>query len=293
MDTLWVWVVLGGVATAWVGWLIQRAIYEALAQHRQLYTSQAEHRLRDLFVFVDLKLLWPAAFVAGVLLCAILVLSGIGVIAGVIAMLVCWSAPNLGMSWARRQRIAAFERQLPEALMSISGSIRAGSSLSNALQGLVMHALPPLSQEMAVVNRQIRLGASAPDAFQQLSARLGGQALELLSITIRVAIQTGGPMAQMLEQTGVTMQANQQIQARLAALTAQGWLQAWVMGAMPLALMAALGALDPSFADALLETSEGHAVLLIIGFFEVLGIWWLRRTVALPGSKAGSKASNG
>ena len=285
MGALWVWLLLGGLATGWVGWLVQRALYDALGHHRQLYTSQAEHRLRDLFVFVDLKLLWPAAFVAGLLLCALSVLIGLGVIAGVIAMLVCWSLPNLGMSWARRQRIQAFERQLPEALMSISGSVRAGSSLSKALQGLVMHSLAPLSQEMAVVNRQIRLGATAPDAFQQLSARLGGQALELLSITIRVATQTGGPLAQMLEQTGVTMQANQQIQARLAALTAQGWMQAWVMGAMPLALMAALGALDPSFSEALLDTTEGHAVLLIIGFFEVLGIWWLRRTVAIPGAK--------
>jgi tight adherence protein B len=288
---LWIWLALGGVATAWLVWLIQRALYSALEQHRQLYTSQAEHRLRDLFVFVDLKLLWPAAFIAGCLLCALLVLTGIGVIAGVIAMAVCWSLPNVLMAWARRQRMAAFEQQLPEALLSIAGSIRAGSSLSNALQGLVMHALPPLSQEMAVVNRQIRLGATAPDAFQQLAARLGGQALALLCITVRVAIQTGGPLAQMLEQTGQTMQANQQIQARLAALTSQGWMQAWVMGAMPLALMAALGALDPSFSDALLNTSAGHAVLMAIGFFEVLGIWWLRRMVAIEGSRSGQRTA--
>lgn len=288
--TVWLWLVLGGVATAWVGWLIQRALYAALEHHRQLYTSQAEHRLRDLFVFVDLRLLWPAAFVAGCLLCGLSVLTGFGVITGVIAMLICWSAPSVLMAWARRQRIAAFEQQLPEALLSVAGSIRAGSSLTNALQGLVMHALPPLSQEMAVVNRQIRLGATAPDAFQQLSARLGGQPLALLSMTVRVAIQTGGPLAQMLEQTGQTMQANQQIQARLAALTAQGWLQAWVMGGMPPALMAALGALDPSFSEALLQTSAGHAVLMVIGCFEVLGIWWLRRTVAIPGVRTGDRA---
>lgn len=282
MQFYWLWLVSGAIAVAWVVWLIQRALYHALDRHRTLYTSEAEHRLRDLFLFVDLKLLWPAAFVTGLLLCAILVITGIGVIAGVIVMLFCWCLPNLGIAWARRQRIKAFEQQLPEALMSVAGSIRAGSSFSSALQGLVMHALPPISQEMSVVNRQIRLGASAPDAFQQLAARLGGEALELLAITVRVAVQTGGPLAAMLEQTGQTMQANQQIKARLAALTAQGWLQAWVMGAMPLALMAALGAMDPAFAQALLNSSAGHAVLMAIGFFEALGIWWLRRTVAVP-----------
>lgn len=282
MGSYWFWLVSGAVAVAWIVWLIQRALYNALDRHRMLYTSEAEHRLRDLFLFVDLKLLWPAAFVTGVLCLALAVLTGIGVIAGLIATVFCWCMPSLAIGWARRQRIKAFEQQLPEALVSVAGSIRAGSSFSSALQGLVMHALPPLSQEMSVVNRQIRLGASPPDAFQQLATRLGCESLDLLAITVRVAVQTGGPLAMMLEQTGQTMQANQQVRARLAALTAQGWLQAWVMGAMPLALMAALGAMDPGFAGALLQTETGHLVLLAIGFFEVLGIWWLRRTVALP-----------
>lgn len=282
MGSYWFWLVSGAVAVAWIAWLIQRALYNALDRHRMLYTSEAEHRLRDLFLFVDLKLLWPAAFVTGVLCLVLAVLSGMGLIAGLIATVFCWCMPSLAIGWARRQRIKAFEQQLPEALVSVAGSIRAGSSFSSALQGLVMHALPPLSQEMSVVNRQIRLGASPPDAFQQLAIRLGGESLDLLAITVRVAVQTGGPLAMMLEQTGHTMQANQQIRARLTALTAQGWLQAWVMGAMPLALMAALGAMDPAFANALLQTEAGHLVLLAIGFFEVLGIWWLRRTVVLP-----------
>lgn len=248
-----------------------------------LYTSEAEHRLRDLFLFVDLKLLWPAALVCGLVLSALTIFLGLGTISGLIVLLVSLSLPNAAIAWARRQRIRAFEHQLPEALMSLAGAMRAGSSLSTALQGLIMHGLPPLSQEMSVVNRQIRLGASAPDAFQQLSARLGDNSLELLAVAVRVGVQTGGPLAMMLEQTGRTMHANQQIKARLSALTAQGWLQAWVMGAMPLALMAALGAMDQKFADALLQTSEGHAVLVAIGVFEVLGMWWLRRTVAFLG----------
>jgi tight adherence protein B len=247
-----------------------------------LYTNDAQHRLQDLFLFIDLRLLWPAAFVVGLLVCAVCVVSGLGLVAGVIAMALCWALPNIGIAWARRQRVQAFEQQLPQALLSLAGSIRAGSSLSSALQGLVQHALPPLSQEFAVLNRQIRLGASAPDAFAQLATRLGGESLDLLAITLRVAVQTGGPLALMLEQTGQTLQSNQQLKARLSALTSQGWLQAWVMGAMPLALMAALGAMDPSFAQALLQTSEGYAVLMAIGVFEVLGIWWLRRTVSFP-----------
>ena len=281
MISIWWWLAAGGLAAAWMTWLVQRALYYALERHRMVYTSQFEHRLRDLFLFVDLKLLWPAAFLLGVLICVVFVVIGLGVIAGVLAMALCWSSPNLCVVWAKRQRMRQFEAQLPDALLSVAASMKAGSSLSNALAALVTHALPPLSQEFAVVNRQVRLGASPADAFQQLYSRLGGTTLELLALTLRVAIQTGGPLAAMLEQTAKTMQENQQIKSRLSAMTAQGWLQAWVMAAMPLALMAALGVMDPNFSDALLHTSEGHAVLVVLAFFEGLGFWWLSRTVVI------------
>jgi tight adherence protein B len=273
--------IAGGLAAAWLAWLIQRALYLALQTHRATYTSQFEHSLRDLFLFLDLKLLWPAALLLGVIASGICVLSGLGLVAGLIAFALCWSAPNLIVAWLRRQRMKAFEQQLPDALLSLSAAMRAGSSLGNALQALVQHALPPLSQEFAVVGRQIRLGATAADAFDQLRSRLGGETLALLALTLRVALQTGGPLAAMLEQTAATLQDGAQVKSRLAALTAQGWLQAWVMGLMPVALMLALAAMDDNFAHALLHTAQGHAVLLALACFEALGFWWLRRTVVI------------
>ena len=281
MDSLWWWLGAGGLAAAWITWLIQKALYDAIANHRMVYTSQFEHRLRDLFLFVDLRLLWPAAFMLGVFICIVCVGAGLGFIAGAIAMLVCWALPSLVVIRVKRQRMRSFEAQLPDALLSISSSMRAGASLSNALSAIVAHALPPLSQEFAVVSRQVRLGASPADAFQQLSTRLGGQTLELLALTLRVAIQTGGPLAAMLEQTAKTMQDNQQIKSKLSAMTAQGWLQAWVMAGMPLALMGVLGFMDPNFFDALLYSSSGHAVLAVLAFLEVLGFWWLSKTVVI------------
>jgi tight adherence protein B len=281
MDSLWWWLGAGGLAAAWITWLIQKALYDAIANHRMVYTSQFEHRLRDLFLFVDLRLLWPAAFMLGVFICIVCVGAGLGFIAGAIAMLVCWALPSLVVIRVKRQRMRSFEAQLPDALLSISSSMRAGASLSNALSAIVAHALPPLSQEFAVVSRQVRLGASPADAFQQLCTRLGGQTLELLALTLRVAIQTGGPLAAMLEQTAKTMQDNQQIKSKLSAMTAQGWLQAWVMAGMPLALMGVLGFMDPNFFDALLYSSSGHAVLAVLAFLEVLGFWWLSKTVVI------------
>jgi len=126
------------------------------------------------------------------------------------------------------------------------------------------------------VNDRIRLGVSPQDALQELVIRLPSEALNMLAATVRVAIRTGGPMALLLDQTGKTLLANQQIDLRLSSLMAQGWMQAWVMGAMPPGLMLVLASMDEAFAPALLTTPAGYGVLLLIICLETLGLWWLR-----------------
>lgn len=265
-----------GLSMALLVWSLQRALYDALKQHKATYTNEAEHRLRDLFLFVDAAMLWPGACgLAGVVGIGVW-LSGAGPFAAGMLAIVCLFIPKLLLRLALHQRQQRFERQLPDALFALSSSMRAGASFAFALQTLTQHALPPLSQEFCVVNDRIRLGISPQDAMQELVIRLPSEALNMLSATVRVAIRTGGPMALMLEQTGKTMLANQQISLRLSSLMAQGWMQAWVMGAMPPGLVLVLSAMDDAFAPALLSTTAGHLVMLMIFCLEALGLWWLR-----------------
>jgi tight adherence protein B len=265
-----------GLCTALLVWSLQRAVFHAIKQHKATYTNEAEHRLRDLFLFVDASMLWPCACgLAGVVGIGMWLL-GAGWLAAILFGGACLFLPKLLLRLALRQRQQQFERQLPDALFALSSSMRAGSSFAVSLQSLTQHAQAPLSQEFTVVNDRIRLGIAPQDAMQELVIRMPGEALNMLAATVRVAIKTGGPMALMLEQTGKTLLANQQITLRLSSLMAQGWMQAWVMGAMPPGLMLVLSSMDDAFAPALLSTTAGHLVILMIIGLEALGLWWLK-----------------
>jgi Flp pilus assembly protein TadB len=272
----WVLLASAGLCTALLVWSLQRAVFYAIKQHKATYTDEAAHRLSDLFFFVDAAMLWPCA-------CGLAGLAGIGAwllgAGGVFAFFLavgCLFVPKLLLRLALEHRQVQFERQLPDALFALSSAMRSGSSLAVALQSLPQHALAPLSQEFAVVNDRIRLGVAPQDAIQELVIRLPGEALNMLAATVRVAIRTGGPMAQMLEQTGKTLLANQQIALKLSSLMAQGWMQAWVMGAMPPGLMLVMSSMDEAFTPTLFSTTEGHMVILMIIVLESLGLWWLK-----------------
>jgi tight adherence protein B len=58
-------------------------------------------------------------------------------------------------------------------------------------------------------------------------------------------------------------------------------MQAWVMGALPLLLLAALSLIDPDSVQLMFLSDTGQFMLGIVLLLEVLGIVWLRRILTI------------
>ena len=192
-------------------------------------------------------------------------------------LVLCWVLPRIVMKWAQRQRIKKFEKQLPDALLSLASTLRAGASFSVALGALLDYSQAPLSEEFGLIEREHRFGVTFSDAFKHLSQRMPSRCVEKIVAAILVSHQTGGELAQTLESTASSMQADLYAQERLSALTAQGVMQAWVMAAMPIGLAMMMNMLDDTFSDQLFNTSVGQRILWAIILLEIIGLWWLKK----------------
>ncbi|HJV74256.1 MAG TPA: type II secretion system F family protein, partial [Noviherbaspirillum sp.] len=174
-----------------------------------------------------------------------------------------------------------FEEQLPDALMMLAGGLRAGVSLPTAIQQLVAESEPPLSQEFTLMMREQRLGVTLEDSLGHLARRIPTQTVILVVSAMRIANETGGSLAETLERTSATIRSKFQIEGKIDALTAQGKLQAWVVGSLPLGLMAVLNKMEPVAMGMLWHTPVGWATLGVIAFLEIMGIWLIRRIIAI------------
>ena len=103
--------------------------------------------------------------------------------------------------------------------------------------------------------------------------------MALLVAALRVASQTGGNLAEALESIAETLRARLQLQARIRALTAQGRLQAWIVGFLPLFLALVLDRLEPESMALLWHTPLGWAVLAVVLVLETAGVLMIRRIV--------------
>jgi len=187
--------------------------------------------------------------------------------------------PRVALRLLRRRRLVLLEAQLPDALLIVAGGLRAGASLTQALQQLVAESRPPLSQELDLLLREQRLGVALEEALEHLHARVPVASMTLAVSAMRIASETGGHLAETLERTAHTLRSQLALEAKIRALTAQGKLQAAVVGALPVVLIAVLDRMDPQAMGLLFSTRIGWATLAVIALLELAGIVVIRRIV--------------
>ncbi len=197
------------------------------------------------------------------------------VIAGIIGAVVCFPIPRAILKYMKKKRLEKFNEQLEDALLSISGSLKAGFSILQALDLIASENRPPISYEFTVLMQELRLGVPFDEALEKMAVRVGSQDFELVSVAICTARQTGGELTGVLERLASVIRERVRIQRKLIAMTAQGRLQAYMIGAMPFLLLFALSKVAPDMMRPFFNSVVGilvicAAILLVIaGFFMI------------------------
>lgn len=263
-----VWWLLGQVERAWM-------------RYEERLRDETRRTLDASFLFLDMAQLRPV--VAGL---GLVLMLGVAWLAGrwwgvlpVLIGLLC--APPLILRHVRRRRAQRFDAQLPDLLQALAGALRAGAGVQPALRHLVAQASPPLSQEFGLLLREQRLGLNFQDALEQLRVRMPTESCGLVVSALGIAARTGGGLADTLERIAQTLRARQHWLGRVEAMTAQGRMQSRIMAGLPAVLALVLSRLEPEAMALLWQTWYGWLVLVAILVLEIVGIFWIRRVVAI------------
>jgi len=276
---------LAALCAALAAALLLPSIRVALrAWARQLLSSRErtrEHELSESFVFVD-----SATFskgVAMVVLASVLfawLASGSGLLAaaggGAALLLPAWLARSVRLR--RRRRLLA---QLPDALDLMAASLRSGLGLVAAIEQLAVHQPAPLGEEISLVVRRQRLGDPLELALEAWRERIGGPEVAQFVAAVSLARELGGGLSEVLARVAATLRERQVIERKIDALTAQGKLQARIVGAMPLLLLLVMTRLQPGPMHLMFTTPPGWAALSLMAVLEVSGAWLLARQVRI------------
>jgi len=276
----WPWLV-AGVAGTLLAYLIARALARLVPVYRARFADSVSRQLARAHLFVDpARLLTLNLVVSAGATALALWLTG-SVIAAAIAAVATGMLPRLTLAVLRRRRLNAFRQQLSDLLMLTAGGLRAGLSLGQALGQTAAEIDAPARQEVELMLREQRLGATFEQALAGLERRMPLEETALMCAALRISRETGGNLAETLEALGDAMRRKVAIEGKIRALTAQGRLQGWAMGMLPLLCALLLWLIEPVAMSALVTTWYGLATCAVIAVMQLLGLYFLRRVMRI------------
>lgn len=180
-----------------------------------------------------------------------------------------------------KNRLDKFEDQLIEGIGMITNSVKAGLSILQAIEDMVKNTKPPLSTEFGEALRQIKLGTPANQALVDITRRVPSGDLRIVIMSINIARDTGGNIAEMLSRLAAVMRERKKIQGKIDALTSQGRTSGYIMAGVPFLLMGVLYFLEPEMMGLLFTTLIGNLMLVVAIGMVSLGMFVINKIVAI------------
>jgi len=193
------------------------------------------------------------------------------------------SGPVLWVSMKAGRRMKAFDNQLPDILITVAASLKAGHSFRHAIQAVVDEGAEPAAKEFRRVLTETRLGRPMDSALAEMGERIGSKNLSFVLTSVTIQRQIGGSLAGLFDMVAETVRQRQQFARKIRGLTAMGRMSAYVLAGLPFGVAILISVISPSYMAPLWHTSAGHemvgAALLMLAFGGV----FLKRIVSFRG----------
>ena len=222
----------------------------------------------------------------------------LSVVSAVVAVLVAWvmtrsvaitalsfvlsgGLPFMKIFSDRTKRIQQFEEQLPDAIDMVKRALRAGHPFTGAIKLVSEEMDDPVAAEFGTTFSDINYGNDARRAMIGLLQRVPSVTVMALVTSILVQRETGGNLAEILDQISTVVRGRFKLQRKVKTLSAEGRMSAWILALVPLVLFAVIWISSPDYLPMLLEEEAGKKMVIYGVVSGVIGIFWVRRVIRI------------
>ncbi|MDX6477037.1 MAG: tight adherence protein [Gaiellaceae bacterium] len=207
---------------------------------------------------------------AGVLLALLSAAFGASGVVTLALMALGFGSPLGYVSFKARTRVSKFEQQLPDLLITLAASLKAGHSFRQGIQSVVEEGADPAAKEFNRVMSETQLGKPIDDALAHMAARVGSKNFTFVINAVTIQRQIGGSLAGLFDMVAETVRQRQQFGRRVKSLTAMGRMSAYVLVGLPFFIGGVVTLLNPLYMAPLYHTALGQELMIgsvvMIGF---------------------------
>lgn len=202
-----------------------------------------------------------------------------GVHDAVIGLGVALAAGWIGHGELRRRWAVAFLDQLVEAVELLGRAVRAGNPASGAVRLAGRELAAPVGPVFTRIADLDDLGVDLRRALRRSAYEVNLPDFTFLAIALVIQRETGGQIADSLENLHTVLRKRKEARLKARALTAEGRMSATIVGLIPLIAGGAVYLLDPAQFGLLLQEGPGRTMLTAAAALLAVGMLIVRAIV--------------
>ena len=237
-------------------------------------------RLRRAGLNIPNRSFYIASFISGVLFGGATFFTGsTPLVAGLAFFAGSVGLPRLVITRLALRRQNRFLVEFANAIDVIVRGVKTGLPLNDCLRIISEEAEEPVRGEFVEIVEQQSVGVPLGKAFDRMYERMPLQEVNFFAIVVAIQQQTGGNLAEALDNLAQVLRGRQQLQAKVRAFSAEAKASAMIIGALPFLVMGALSILSPQYIMLLWTEELGKLMLMCSAVWMLIGILVMRKMI--------------
>jgi tight adherence protein B len=247
---------------------------------RTLFASAVRFTMSQLLL--GMLTLSVVSLLIGFLVCW---LTGVAMTAGTALLLVILAViigvfiPLMVLSNKAQRRRKKIEDQFPVSLDIFVRALRSGHPVASAIELLTREMEDPIGSEYGLVADEVAFGADLNEAIESMANRWDLEDIRMFVVSLSVQIETGGNLAEILENLAEVIRARASLYRKVRSLSAEGRMTGWMLTALPVITFIGMFSVNPAF-----YINVSRDPIFLVGFPSLMllyfiGVMWIRHLV--------------
>jgi tight adherence protein B len=192
----------------------------------------------------------------------VMLVFGLGLLPSLlIGALIGMALPHMTVGRMASRRVFRFNALFPDAIDLIVRAIKSGLPITEAIVTVGAEVANPVGEEFRKIEGGLRVGRNLEDILWEIAGRLDTAEFRFFVISLSVQRQTGGNLAETLENLSDILRRRRQMGLKIRALTSEARASALILGSLPFIVLGLIMLTTPSYINPFLTDTRGMFML--------------------------------
>lgn len=252
---------------------ISKKLQEASNTRQKSGKITLTQRIGQAGLTISVKRFWLNSLIFGFLFSLALAMLNINPVAQVLLGFTGFlGIPRFYLKVKAQRRQRKFLEEFSDALEAMIRLLQAGMPVSEAISMVAREFTGPVSEEMARIYEDQKVGIPLPEAAARSAQRMPITEMFMFATAIEIQSETGSSLSEVLGNLAAVIRARFRLKRKVKALSSEAKASAGIIGSLPVLVCLGLYAVNPDYISVLFEVPKGKMMLTGTVVWMSLGI---------------------